>query len=71
VIRPVERDEPVPLPPRYVVRQQAMELLALAQRAVEFSGNGPTHDLQAALRQFERARALLGVGEQGGGETQQ
>lgn len=70
MIRPAERDEPAPLPPQFVVRQQARELLALAQRAVEFSGNGPTHDLQAALRQFERARALLGNGETGAGAAE-
>jgi hypothetical protein len=48
------------LPSRAVVRAMARELQVLAARAVEFSGSGPTADLQLALRQFERIRAILG-----------
>ncbi len=48
------------LPPAALVRPVAREVLALAQRAVEFSAAGPRQDLAAALVQFERIRALLG-----------
>lgn len=50
------------LPSKASVRMQARELRVLADRAMEFAGNGPTADLRAALIQFERARALLGDG---------
>lgn len=48
------------LPPRSDVHHRARELQALAARAVEFSGCGPTADLQLALRQFDAMRAVLG-----------
>lgn len=51
------------LPSRVAVHAQALELKQLAQRAIEFSGrSGQTGDLQLALRQFERMRAILGEG---------
>lgn len=57
------------LPPRSDVHHRARELQALAARAAEFSGNGPTADLQLALRQFEHMRALLGEGPASGSEA--
>ena len=48
------------LPPRGAVHAQALELLALAKRAEEFSGTGPTADLALALRQLDHMRAILG-----------
>jgi hypothetical protein len=53
------------LPSRCAVHAQAVELVALAKRAEEFSGAGPTADLGLALRQFERMRAILGEGHDG------
>ncbi len=52
------------LPSRLAVLAQARELKALADRAVEFSGSGPTADLTLALAQLERMRAVLGVKEE-------
>lgn len=54
------------LPPRAAVHAQAVELQALAARAVEFSGPGPTADLGLAVRQLERMRAVLGPVTRGG-----
>lgn len=51
------------LPSKAQVHAQARELAALADRAREFAGSGPTADLQLALKQFERMRAILGAGE--------
>lgn len=51
------------LPARAIVHAQAMELRKLATRAEELSGFGPTADLGAALHQFERMRAILGIGQ--------
>lgn len=48
------------LPSRADVHHRARELQALAARAVEFSGGGPTADLALALRQFDAMRAVLG-----------
>lgn len=56
------------LPSRCAVHARARELQALAARAVEFSGTGPTADLSVALRQFETMRAILGSSGLGGGE---
>lgn len=53
------------LPSRVTVHVQARELLALAQRAVEFSGRGQTADLSLALAQLEAMRAVLGDGGDG------
>lgn len=52
------------LRPRLLVLQDARELAALAARAVEFAGTGPSADLALAERQFERMRAILGAGGQ-------
>jgi hypothetical protein len=46
-----------------LVHANACEVRALAVRAVEFAGTGPTADLALALRQFDRIRALLGDGQ--------
>lgn len=48
------------LPSKAAVFMQARELQALAARAVEFAGTGPTADLAAALQQFDSMRAILG-----------
>ncbi|MFZ5745260.1 MAG: hypothetical protein ACOY7T_12360 [Pseudomonadota bacterium] len=69
MIWPAEPDEPAPLPPAAQVRFMARELQTLAARAVEFSGTGPTADPQAALRQFERMRAILGPGSAPAGDS--
>ncbi len=47
------------LPSRASVEMLAREIQALAARAVEFAGNGPTAEYALALKQFERIRALL------------
>ena len=52
------------LPSRCTVHAQAVELVALAKRAEEFSGTGQTADLGLALAQLERMRAILGTGPQ-------
>lgn len=61
-VSPIMADIGPVLPPRAVVRDMARELQVLATRAVEFSGTGPTADLQAALRQLDAMRAVLGEG---------
>ena len=48
------------LRPRVAVHVQAVELLALARLAVEFSTSGPMRDLRRAELQIERMRAELG-----------
>ena len=53
------------LPSRLAVYGAAVELLALARLAVEFTAPGPHVDLPRAVRQLTRARVLLG--EIGGG----
>lgn len=55
------------LPPKAQVWSQARELRALAERAMEFAGNGPTADLALALRQFDSMRAVLGCDMPKGG----
>jgi hypothetical protein len=49
------------LPPSLTVHGQALELLALARRAEEFSRAGQS-DLPLAMRQLEQMRAILGPG---------
>lgn len=49
------------LPPRLQVHGKARELEALAKRAAEFSGTGPTRNLQLALKQFDAMRVILSV----------
>ena len=51
------------LPPRSAVYAQAAEIMALARLAVEFTAPGPHVDLPRALRQIERIRDVLGVGQ--------
>ncbi len=51
--------------PRWKVYQQARELSALADVAMECAAQGPRQDLPRALAQFDRMRAILG---NGGGE---
>lgn len=48
------------LPSKGRVWSQAHELRALAERAMEFAGNGPSADLALALRQLDSMRAVLG-----------
>lgn len=68
MIWPADRDDPAPLPQPARVRMMARELQVLAARAVEFSNpRSPQFDQAAALRQFDRMRAVLGPGS-GGGE---
>jgi hypothetical protein len=55
------------LPSRCAVHAQAVEMVALAKRAVEFSGTWQTADLGLALKQFEHMRAILGPGAQAAG----
>ena len=50
------------LRPRVAVHVQAVELLALARLAVEFSTPGPMLDLARAETQIARMRAELGCG---------
>lgn len=50
------------LPSRAGVLAMSRELVVLARRAEEFAGTGPTRDLAAALKQFDRMRAILGPG---------
>jgi hypothetical protein len=57
---PARSDTGPVLPPRSAIQAQARELKALAMRAEEFAGGGPTANLAAALLQFERMRAILG-----------
>jgi len=54
------------LPSRASVRMKAREIMVLAKRAEEFASDGPTTDLQMALRQLEHIRAVVGEGEQAG-----
>lgn len=54
------------LPSRALVWTQARELRVLAERAIEFAGNGPTADLALALKQFDSMRAVLGCADRGG-----
>jgi len=53
------------LRPRTAVYVQAVELLALARLAVEFSTSGPTLDLARAEKQIIRIRAVVGVDSDG------
>lgn len=48
------------LQPRWIVQTKSRELKVLAERAMEFAGDGPTANLSVALAQFERMRAVLG-----------
>ena len=48
--------------PRWKIYQQARELAALAQMAAECAQSGPRQDVQRALAQFDRMRAILGEG---------
>ena len=57
---PVYADLGPALLPRWVVEARAREIAALAARAAEFAGTGPTADLALALRQFDHIRAILG-----------
>lgn len=56
------------LPSRIDVHHQAVELSALARLAVEFTVAGRGVDVPRALRQFERMRAILGLGPGEGGD---
>jgi hypothetical protein len=51
------------LPPRAEVYAMAVELQIIARRMIDFSCPGPKVDLPLALKQADRARALLGPGE--------
>ena len=50
--------------PRWKIYQQARELVVLAQLAAECAQGGPRQDVQRALAQFDRMRAILGGGEE-------
>lgn len=49
--------------PCWKIYQNARELAALAQLAAECAASGPRRDVQRALAQFDRMRAILGGGE--------
>lgn len=47
--------------PRWKAYAQAREIVALAQVAMECAADTPRADLQRALAQFDRIRAILGT----------